>query len=122
MVEFSIGVDLENVSRLRKHGLNEDHFWRNILTRKEIRLLKKYRDPFPHAAGIFCAKEAIRKALSPLGIKISFLGLEIKDHPEGYPEARITKGKNIKCKISISHTNDLAMAVAFCEKKWVRKI
>lgn len=111
---LSIGVDLEKISRFRIYDLGAGRFWQNIFGSREIEYLKKYKDPYPHAAGMFCAKEAIRKSLAYFFRKASFRDVEINYGLDGRPLARISKFKNLKCQVSITHSGEYALAVALC--------
>lgn len=117
-IELRVGVDLEKISRFRAHNLEKEGFGKSIFGAEEIKGLKKYSDPYPHAAGIFCAKEAVRKALSYFKKKVFFNGIKIGHGEDGRPLVRISGIKDVKCQVSITHTGDYALAVALCEKSY----
>lgn len=60
-----IGTDIVEISRIKnavaKWG---ERFLRKIFTENEISYCYKKKDPFPHLAVRFAAKEAVIKALS----------------------------------------------------------
>ncbi len=105
-----IGFDIVEVSRFRKHTKNTgDHFLRKIFSKKEIAYCFTYSDPSAHFAGIFAAKEAASKAL---GIdKYPWIEIEIRHMKNGKPIA-YKKNKRLPIDISISHTKNIAGAVA----------
>lgn len=113
---MSIGVDIEEVSRFRTHPfLKEKRFWRAIFTAQELRRLRIYKDPYPHATGMFAVKEAVQKACSLRAPKIAFLDIEIRHERSGRPFVCLWRFPKLHCEVSIAHTRDLAVAVALCE-------
>jgi len=62
-----------------------------------------------HLAGLFAAKEAVIKAVSPS--TIFFEDIEVFHTSQGAPYV-LVKGKVISMLISISHSNSVAVAVA----------
>jgi len=104
---MTLGIDMEDVGRFK---LPKTHaFVRKIFTEKEIIYAYSKKKSHVHLCGMFCAKEAIRKA----GIGSSLLMREIeidRDH-KGKPFAKLA-GKKSRFEISISHTNTHAIACA----------
>ena len=64
MSVLGIGIDATDIPRVAamvaKHG---DRFLRRVFTDGEIAYCTRHRDPAPHLAGRFAAKEAAMKAL-----------------------------------------------------------
>ena len=59
-----IGVDLAQIPRLRRVVERwDDRFLRRVFTEAEIAYCRRRRDPIPHLAARFAAKEATLKAL-----------------------------------------------------------
>ncbi|MBI3592027.1 MAG: holo-ACP synthase [Nitrospirae bacterium] len=95
---LGIGTDIVEIERIReavrKWG---DRFLKKIFTEEEIAYCYKKKDPFPHLAVRFAAKEAVIKALSTstsehltqdteARLKISKLkDIEILNQPTGKP-------------------------------------
>ncbi len=102
-----IGIDVENVSSFHvADDYREDSFYAMNFTSAEISYCILQPDPLQSFAGIFAAKEAIVKSND------SYVGTPFNqifiDHTEkGLPF-------HTGFKISISHTNGLAIAVAVC--------
>lgn len=106
-----IGIDIIESSRFKKFLNDKQHqFIKKVFTKCEIKYCFNYRDPLPHLAGIFAAKEAVSKAM---GASKNFLAnIEIRHNKEGIPEAW-QKNKKIKSiSVSITHTNSVALAIA----------
>jgi holo-[acyl-carrier protein] synthase len=111
MNELNIGTDIVEINRFRCKSLKSNKtFYNSIFTKSELRYCLKYSDPYPHLAGIFAAKESIMKCSNHL---LQMQEIEIIRGNNRKPMALIRyKKKNINAKISISHTEYLAIAVA----------
>lgn len=111
-----LGVDIEEVKRFRAHPfLKEKRFWRNIFTVQELRRLRVYKDPYPHATGMFAVKEAVQKACSLSVPKIALVHIDVRHQRGGRPFVRVQDHPELRCEVSVAHTRDLAVAVALCE-------
>ena len=111
---FNTGIDIEKVSKFKKK--NKKLFGK-IFSKNELKNIKNHSAQ--HIAGLFCAKEAVIKACSPLE-KLGFKDIEILHKKNGEPYAMIKKSKKIKIKdlkISISHSNEYAIAAAILLKR-----
>lgn len=104
----NIGFDLVEVARFKKLGKNTP-FFKKIFTERERRYCFSYKNPFPHLAGIFAVKEAVKKAL---GIHhFPFAAIEVRHALSGKPELWL-KGRRAKAvAVSVSHTDTVAGAV-----------
>ncbi|HVQ76869.1 MAG TPA: holo-ACP synthase [Candidatus Binatia bacterium] len=59
-----IGVDLAQIPRMRRVLERwEERFLQRVFTEREIAYCRRRRDPVPHLAARFAAKEAVLKAL-----------------------------------------------------------
>ena len=117
------GTDIVEIERVRKsierHG---NHFLNRLFTLKEQDYCLKFKDPVPHLAGRFSAKEAVVKALGVgFGANISWHDIEILDGDKGQPHVYFSDAinshfQNPRVLISISHSTDNATAVAI----WIK--
>jgi holo-[acyl-carrier protein] synthase len=75
-----IGVDLVRIPRLRQVVERwQDRFLRRVFTEAELAYCRERRDPIPHLAARFAAKEAALKALGTgLRMGISWRELEVR--------------------------------------------
>lgn len=107
---IGVGIDLVDVKRFKKFNKDkESSFLKKVFLKGEVDYCFKYKDPSVHLAGSFAAKEAVSKAL---GVeKFPFAEVEIRHRPDGAPEAW-HKGKKLSVKISITHTDTVAAAIA----------
>lgn len=104
-----IGVDIVKNSRFRqkKYLLNKK-FYEKIFSQDEIKYCLKYKDPYPHFAGKFAAKEAIIKAT---GTKIKMNDIIINSKSDGI-EIKIKNKLKSDILVSISHEKDYAIAMS----------
>ncbi len=119
--EIFIGTDIVTVSRIRDLiAAHPDRFIQRTYTDQEQSYCVGKADPVIHYAGRFAAKEAIKKALMTSGIKdvIAWVDMEVVADQYGAPIVNL-QGKlydGLDCKVSISHTNDIAIASAVITK------
>jgi holo-[acyl-carrier protein] synthase len=89
---LGIGNDIIEIERIRKsidtHGLR---LLSKLFTTKEQDYCLKHKDPVPHFAGRFSAKEAVVKALGTgFGEHASWLDIEIVNDPSGKPSVHFS--------------------------------
>ena len=111
---MEVGIDCVDIPRFDKDVLSNENFLRRIFTKKEIQYCNRKAKPSQHFAARFAGKEAIVKALSQCNIKVPSNQIEILNNREGIPFVRILneKCKDLEIKISLSHSSEIAMAVA----------
>lgn len=114
-----LGNDIIEIERVRqsieRHG---QHFLNRLFSQAEQDYCYKFKDPVPHFAGRFAAKEAIAKALGTgFGAELSWHDLEILGDEHGKPIVHLTAAikqrfNNPRILVSISHSASHATAVA----------
>lgn len=114
-----LGNDIIEIERIRlsieRHG---QHFLNRLFTQNEQDYCYKFKDPVPHFAGRFAAKEAIAKALGTgFGAEVSWHDIEILGDERGKPMVHLSgtaknRFNNPRILISISHSTSHATAVA----------
>lgn len=120
------GIDLVSVSRIR--GILEkdsDHFEKRVFSEGERAYCRARKDPMPHFAARFAAKEAYGKALGlGLGPSGDFAEIEVVNSESGRPTLRLS-GKALEVfrdfgggaiHLSLSHEGDLAIASVVAER------
>ena len=118
-----IGNDIIEVSRIKRSiNLYGEKFINKIFNPEEIEYCKNRKKPYIHYAGRFAAKEAIKKAILSLDNKllISLKNILIHRLNSGEPKPIIQKQlnqSNLSIKVSISHTEHFATAVALIVAK-----
>lgn len=112
---IGVGTDIENVSRFKKSSYKENvEFYQKVFSEKEIKECLQKSDPAQSFAARFSAKEAIIKAIN---FPIFFSQIEITS--EKSPEV-VLKGsqfQNIKIQLSLSHTEEFALAFVIATEK-----
>lgn len=117
---LGIGCDIIEIARIKK-SIDEfgEKFLNKIFTQTEIEYCLSKARSDQHFAGRFAAKEAIAKALYQYGIEtVDWLNIEITNSPKGIPQVALNNIdiKNAVVKVSISHSNENAIAYAIIEK------
>jgi holo-[acyl-carrier protein] synthase len=117
-----IGVDLAAIGRMREVVARwDERFLRRVFTDEELAYCRRRRDPIPHLAARFAAKEATLKALGTgLAMGIKWRELEVRRERGAAPTmvlygrcraiARARGGDRVL--ISLTHDGDYALAQA----------
>jgi holo-[acyl-carrier protein] synthase len=119
-----LGVDIVELGRIRdvleRHG---ERFLKRILTEGEQRYCALHRDPVPHVAARFAAKEAALKALGTgWSGGIHWTDVEVVREASGKPtlllhgEAAKLQGPSACWHLSLTHDRGNAVAVAVLER------
>ncbi|UCE38199.1 MAG: holo-ACP synthase [Thermoplasmata archaeon] len=116
---MEIGVDCVNIDRFEKENLSSEALLKKIFTEKEILYCEKKTKSSQHYAVRFAGKEAVMKALNQYNIKIPTNKIEILNNEKGIPYVRILDNNlnDLDVKISLSHSKDIAIAMAIIYKK-----
>lgn len=121
-IATGVGIDLIEVDRialaLERQG---DAFKQRIFTPAEIEYCDRHRQPAPHYAARFAAKEAIAKAMGTgIGEYFGWKTASVIHGSLGEPKVLLDKqGEDLlktllasEIRISLSHTRTLATAIA----------
>lgn len=119
---IGIGVDITEVKRIEaaitRFG---DRFLSRIYLPQEMQYCQSYKNPMPHLAARFAAKEAISKAFGTgIGKHLSWLDLEVGRKNSGEPfvilhrqaASLLEAAGAARVLISLSHTRQHAVAMA----------
>lgn len=108
-----LGTDIIEIARIER-ALGNQSFLARVYTQHEQNYLKSVgKMAAQSASGIFCAKEAVAKALGSgfsKGLKLT--DIEITHTALGAPEVRISGRSELRLLLSISHCRDYATATA----------
>jgi holo-[acyl-carrier protein] synthase len=124
-VIVGIGVDIVEISRLRATlDRHRDSFLRRVFTPAEQEFCAAHRDPVPHYAVRFAAKEALFKAIGTGWAKgVSWIDVEVLRSGAGAPTI-VLSGEAKKfaqqlgaqtVHVSLSHAVENAIAVVILE-------
>jgi holo-[acyl-carrier protein] synthase len=106
-----IGVDAVEIARFRTLVRDEkNRFMTNTFSAQERAYCLSYKDPSPHFAGTFAAKEAVQKASGLFALAPT--AIEIVRTKAGKPEVWLQGKRSKSILISITHEKKLACAVA----------
>lgn len=113
---IGIGLDLIELHRIEKLIERQNRFPKRILTKRELvkyeQMANKRKVEF--LAGRFAVKEAYAKAIGTgIGKHLSFHDIEIEVDENGKP---FIPSKDMRCHVSITHTNEYAAAQVIIEK------
>ena len=117
-----IGIDLVQITRMRDVIARwEERFLRRVFTEGEIAYCRARRDPVPHFAARFAAKEAGLKALGTgLSLGVSWRELEVRRERGRAPELVLSgRSRDVglarggqRMLLALTHEGDYAMAQA----------
>ena len=123
---IGVGVDILETRRLRRAiERTGERFLQRVYTTLEQEYCRGHRDPAPSLAARFAAKEALFKALGTGWTGgVSWLDAEVRRAPGRPPALRLSgKAGEIarqlgvgSIHLSISHSDDYAVAVVVLEK------
>lgn len=116
------GIDLVEMARVEKVWRDHpDRFLDRILTKSERAYCERHKNPLPHIAGRFAAKEAILKMLGTgWRGQIAWTDMDITNDEAGQPHVRLSghtaevaASRGIKrVLLSITHAENYAAASA----------
>jgi holo-[acyl-carrier protein] synthase len=108
--DLSIGLDIVEISRVRRLVRRTPLFLKRVFTSGEISYCRSKKNPWQHFAVRFAAKEAVWKALE--GGVMSLKDISVSRDPNGKPMV-LLKGRPARgFKLSLSHSERYALAVA----------
>ncbi len=124
---LGMGIDLVEVDRIehacKRHG---DRFLKRVFTGEERAYCLGMKNPWPHFAARFAAKEAAAKAFGTgIGGEFGWTSLGVYKGSREEPLARMDQAGQLLLDkmdatdvlISLSHTTSLAMAAALIVRK-----
>ena len=120
---FGIGVDIADQGRIRKIIEKEgERFLKRIYTEEELKICLARTDPVPGLTARFAAKEAFSKCFGlGWGGGLAWRDVSVRNDDQGKPELVLYNKaaelvKNRKCWISLSHTDEYAVATVIIEE------
>jgi holo-[acyl-carrier protein] synthase len=110
MSGMGIGVDIEAVLRFKRMtSPAKQKMLKRLFTAKELAYCFSKKNPAPHLAARFAAKEALYKALGGVNAP-GFLDVEILPNKLGAPQLTVRGPSRGRVHVSLSHTETQAIA------------
>lgn len=106
---MKVGIDIVEVKRIARL-IRSAIFLKRVYTEDEIRYCMAKKNRAQHFAVRFATKEAVWKALGQK--KLALAGIGVKNRPDGKPEVIVNGRAKKNIDVSLSHTDDYAVAVA----------
>jgi holo-[acyl-carrier protein] synthase len=107
---MELGVDLVEIPRIKSLARRNKKFLPRVFSKAEIEYCYSKKDPWPHFAVRFAAKEAVYKVLGKADVPLT--AISVARDKKGRPLVTI-KGRPAKSfKLSLSHGREHAVAVA----------
>lgn len=105
---MELGVDLVEIGRVKALARRNKKFLARIFSASEIAYCKTKKNPWPHFAVRFAAKEAVYKALGKAEVALTAISVVSDRH--GRPSVTIN-GKPVRgLKLSLTHGREHAVA------------
>lgn len=107
---MELGVDLIEIARVRALARRNPRFLRRVFSAREIAYCRAKKNPWPHFAVRFAAKEAVYKALGHGGVALT--AISVIRGADGRPAVALRGRPARGWKLSLSHGREHAVAVA----------
>ncbi len=105
---MELGVDLVEISRVKSLARRNGKFLARVFSADEIAYCQEKKNPWPHFAVRFAAKEAVYKALGKAQTPLT--AISVIRGKDGRPAVQI-RGKTVPgLKLSLAHGRDHAIA------------
>ncbi len=107
---MEVGVDLVEISRVRELARRNPRFLKRVFSASEIAYCRTKKNPWPHFAVRFAAKEAVYKTLGKADLPLT--AISVSRGVDGRPTASIFGRPAKRLKLSLSHGREHAVAFA----------
>ena len=107
-----VGVDAVPIARMRKALARTPGLAQRVFTQHELATADERASREQSLAARFAAKEACRKAL---GTVIGWRAVEVTSDSQRVPTLRVTGHDGVRFHLSLTHTDDVAVAVVLAE-------
>jgi holo-[acyl-carrier protein] synthase len=115
--DIQIGIDIVEIVRFKKY-ITSELFQNKYFTKKEILICKTHKKWVQCFASKYAAKEAIIKAFSSYGHRLTLFDIEVLNDHIGRPFVSLKDvNRKYDIKLSISHSNKYVIAFCLVFKK-----
>jgi len=111
---IGLGVDLAEVSRIRRLAVRSPGFLRRCFTPKELAYSLKHLNNYERLAARFAVKEAVIKALDAKDLALK--DIEVENTLSGRPLVKVKGFPGVSLMVSISHTGRYSCAAVIALK------
>lgn len=120
-IESGVGIDLLEIERLERALDRHPRLAERVFSEREIAYARARARPGRHLAARFAAKEAVLKALG-MGGPLNLHEVEVRPGEPPTVElrgsaARAAERRALDVRVSLTHSRDLAAAVALAEPR-----
>ena len=120
-IESGVGIDLLEIERLERALDRHPRLAERVFSEREIAYARARARPGRHLAARFAAKEAVLKALG-MGGPLNLHEVEVRPGEPPTVElrgsaARAAERRALEVRVSLTHSRDLAAAVALAEPR-----
>jgi len=121
---LGVGTDVVQVERLRTALDRTPALVHRLFTPAEQAACNRQKDPLPHLAARFAAKEAVMKSLGRGMSSMGFTDIEVTTDAAGAPGVRLSgRARQVadglgvaSWLVSLSHDGDIAHAIALAQR------
>lgn len=110
-----IGLDIVETRRIERLARQNPRFLSRVFTDQEVRYCRTKKNRWQHFAARFAAKEAVWKALGQDGVALK--DISVRRDSDGRPGVLLRGRLAGHIRLSMSHSDCYAVAVAFCHDK-----
>lgn len=107
---MELGADIVEIDRIKALARRQPRFLTRVFSREEIAYCRGKKRQWQHFAVRFAAKEAVWKALGQSGLALQ--DITVSRGPDGRPGVLLRGRGTSRVKITLSHSDRYAMAVA----------
>lgn len=107
---MELGADIVEIARIRALARRQPRFLSRVFSDDEIAYCRGKKLQWQHFAVRFAAKEAVWKALGAKGMALR--DITVRRGPDGRPAVLIKGRPSATVKITLSHSERYALAVA----------
>lgn len=107
---MELGVDIVEISRVRDLARRNPRFLKRVFSADEIAYCRAKKNPWPHFAVRFAAKEAVYKTLGKADVPLT--AISVARDAAGRPTVTLRGKPARRLKLSLTHGRDHAVAFA----------
>ncbi|MDD3879479.1 MAG: holo-ACP synthase [Syntrophomonas sp.] len=119
-----MGIDIIEIKRVKEALIRTPRLLQRLFTEQERAYCFSKKNPYPSLAARFAAREAVRKLHPAFTVGVGFHEVEVLSLADGRPELLLHGTAVERCReegigklsLSLSHSQEQAIAVVIAEK------